>query len=229
MTTKPKSKTRRGPQARGLARRQQLEDAAEILLETREVDEISLTDVANQAGIPVASSYSFYGNVNDLFARLLVKHTEQMFNEVERAIAEFEADTWQEIIEQLVDGIALHLRQSPTLQRLRLSGRALPEIRYAADRPTGADFAERLRALIDAKFALPEIEGGKRPFVIMLDMTEAILVSEYIRSRSIPPGIGREAKWAALAYLKLYIPEFLPRRAAQADSVESGEGNVQTQ
>lgn len=229
MTTKPKTKTRRGPQARGLARRQQLEAAAEKLLETQDIDQISLADIASEADIPVASAYSFYNNVNDLFAHLLVKQTEQMFDAVERSIDPMKADSWQDIVAQLIDGVARHLRNSRTLQQLRLSGKALPEVRYAEDRPTGVDFAERLRMLIEAAFVLPEIAGGDRPFIIMLDLAEAIVVSEYIRSKDIPKGIGQEAKRAALAYLKLYIPEYLPQRAADVDSAKIGDGDGQTE
>lgn len=223
MTTKTKAK--RGPQARGLARRQQLEDAAETLLQKNDIDQISLADVAGEAGIPVASAYSFYGNINDLFARLLVKHTVQMFDVVEASIAPETLTSWMDAVERVIDGVAQYLRGSRPLQQLRLSGKTLPEIRYAEDRPTGGDYAERVRALIDARFVLPEMEGGNRPIMIMLDLAEAVVVSEYIRSQGMPKGIGREAKRAAIAYLKLYIPEYLPVRSQP----EIGDNNGETQ
>ncbi|MCP4822217.1 MAG: TetR/AcrR family transcriptional regulator [Shimia sp.] len=228
MATKPKTKTRRGPQARGLVRRQQLEAAAEKLMEVRDIDEISLADIANEADIPVASAYSFYNNVSDLFSNLLIKHTSLMFDAAVETVDPNEVNTWEAIVEQVIDGIAAYLRGSRTVQQLRLSHKVLPEIRYADDRPRGIDFAVRLRELIDEAYVLPQIAGGDRPIVIMLDIAEAVLVSEYLRSGGLPKGIGQEAKRAALAYLKLYVPEYLPRR--DADGTQNlGDANVQAQ
>ncbi|MCG7521950.1 TetR/AcrR family transcriptional regulator [Ruegeria sp. Ofav3-42] len=217
-TVRTRHKAKRGPQARGLARRLKLEAAAETLLERGDIDQISLADVAKEAGIPVASAYSFYSNISDLFAALQITHTEWMFDEVERAIKPEAAQAWSEIIEQIIDGFTRCLRDSRVLQQLRLSHKVLPEVRYAEGRPRGVDFAERVHTMIDQGFELPEIEGGLKPFVVMLDIAEAVLVSEFIRSNELPKGTALEAKRATIAYLNLYIPAILPRRRTSEDT-----------
>ncbi|TCL00597.1 TetR family transcriptional regulator [Shimia isoporae] len=220
MATKPK--TRRGPQARGLVRRQQLEDAAEKLLESKDIDQISLADIAKEAGIPVASAYSFYTNVSDLFSNLLVKHTGLMFDAAVAPVEPAKSESWQMIVGQVIDGIADYLRSSRTVQQLRLSNKVMPEVRYTDERPRGADFALRLQDLISEAYVLPACVGGERPLVIMLDIAEAVLVGEYLRTDRVSEESVEEAKRAALAYLRLYVPEYLPRRESQPDGAEAG-------
>ena len=56
---------------RGIARRDKLLEAARELLKSREMDEISLGDVAKLAKVPKGSAYHFYSNIVDVYASLV--------------------------------------------------------------------------------------------------------------------------------------------------------------
>ncbi len=60
-------------QARGRVRRQLLCRAAAELLETHDLDAISLGDVAALANVPKGSAYHFYTNIYDLYLDLVAE------------------------------------------------------------------------------------------------------------------------------------------------------------
>lgn len=210
----------RGPQARGVARREQLLAAADRLLQDRSIDSVSLAEVCTKADIPVASSYNFYANVNALFAQLNVDYSHQMADEMAQAVDPHASSNWAQVIEQLVDYFVRFYEEHKAFRQIRLSGKAPSEIRFTEERVRGVDYAPMLRALISAAYVMPELEDPDRPFLIMLDMLDGILCSEFMRVGELGAGIIEEAKRASVAYLKLYLPEYLPRgpREVAADS-----------
>ena len=207
---KTDNRSRRAPQARGIARREQLLAAAIILLEERELDEVSLADVAEKAGIPVTSAYSLYPNINGLFSQLMVTFTHQLADAIEDDISAIACETWMDVIGGVCDGHVKFYESHKACERIRLSGKAPAEIRYNEDRVGGLEFAPRIRTFLERRFILPALEDIDRIFLVMLDLIDGIYVSAYVRDGYLSDTIAREAKRAALAYLKLYLPEFLP-------------------
>jgi len=63
---------------RGIARRDKLLESARELLRTREMDEISLGDVAKHAKVPKGSAYHFYSNIVDVYASLVALHDKDL-------------------------------------------------------------------------------------------------------------------------------------------------------
>lgn len=212
---------RRGPQARGVARREQLLAAATTLLGERELDEISLADVAGLAGMPVASAYTLYPNINAVFAQLMIDFTRQMTAEIDAGINAVDSRNWLEIVGHICDRFVAFFARHRAYERIRLSGKATAEVRYSEERVRGVDFAPRFRALIEREYVMPALADGDRPFLIMLDIVDGIFTSEFIREGRLNEAIADEAKRAAFAYLKLYIPEYLPRRSQAGGTTDT--------
>ena len=86
----------------GIARRQQLLHAARTLLETRELDQISLGEVAAAAKIPKGSAYHFYGDIKDLYASLLDSMEQELLEALDAPLRQ-RVRGWQELVELLND------------------------------------------------------------------------------------------------------------------------------
>ena len=84
----------------GIARRQQLLRAARTLLETRELDQISLGEVAAEAEIPKGSAYHFYADIKDLYASLLDTMEEELLEALDAPLQQ-RVREWQDIVELL--------------------------------------------------------------------------------------------------------------------------------
>ena len=69
---------KRSLHARGIERRKVLLESARALLAERDLDEISLGDVAVRAGVPKGSAYHFYGDIQELYAALLVQLQQEL-------------------------------------------------------------------------------------------------------------------------------------------------------
>ena len=70
--------------APGIARRKRLLAAARSLLGRRDLDEISLANVARAARIPKSSAYHYYGDIMDLYVHLIAVLGEEMLEDVRR-------------------------------------------------------------------------------------------------------------------------------------------------
>ncbi len=82
----------------GIARRQQLMDAARTLLESHELDAISLGDVAAAAKVPKGSAYHFYDDIRDLYSALLARFAEELVVVLETPVRG-KPKSWQNVVE----------------------------------------------------------------------------------------------------------------------------------
>jgi AcrR family transcriptional regulator len=71
----------------GRQRRLRLLNAAKDLLCERAADDISLADVCHRAGIPRASAYHFFPNIQSVFLGLRVLHAHALLNAVQAVSA----------------------------------------------------------------------------------------------------------------------------------------------
>ncbi len=139
----------------GIARRQQLLHAARELLDTRELDQISLGDVAAAAEIPKGSAYHFYEDIKDLYANLLAGLEEELLAALDAPVRGKVRD-WQQLVELLTArGVAFYAgsRASTQLQ----IGSEVPADLKLRDRQNDARVGHIYERHIDALFELPAI------------------------------------------------------------------------
>ncbi|WP_290001547.1 TetR/AcrR family transcriptional regulator [Faucicola atlantae] len=101
----------------GRARRQKLLAAAKSLSADRPISEITLADVCEEAGIPRASAYHFFPNVDAVFLALRYLNSTEIFKTLATVSA---ADTqgWQAYITNYVYTYVDVLRDDSTVARL---------------------------------------------------------------------------------------------------------------
>ncbi|MCB1137205.1 MAG: TetR family transcriptional regulator [Leptospiraceae bacterium] len=204
----------------GRDRRTRLLAAARELLREKSPDSISLADVCQKAEIPRPSAYHFFPNIQALFQGLRLLHAESL---IQRAL-ELEKRSfpaWPDYLEALVE----------SAREVTLSDQAYPALIYgygldfAETRQIGKDLDSRLARLalagMQARFQLPDIAGLEGICGIALSIIDSIFRHSYRRQGQISDEMVLEAKRAAVAYLKLYIPELCPARRKE----ERAEGN----
>ncbi len=126
-----KKRTRRGgPNARGEMRRKELIDSAEALLTKHLIQDVSYTDIAELAGMPLPACYHFYKNQLELLQavseRLGQRYREEVI-EAELSSASFAC--WEDLVDQLVDRSAAFVGRYPASIQVWYSIYAPPFIR----------------------------------------------------------------------------------------------------
>ncbi len=200
--------TRSPTQARGRLRRQILLAAARELLETHDLDALSLADVAAHAGVPKASAYHFYANVHQLYGDLsrviAVELREDQFQPIETAVA-----GWQDVMAAAIERGAAFFNASTAARQLILGPKSPPEIKRS-DRQADYELARSIQAQIGLRFILPELPGRDDLFFRAVEIADLMFCLSVLDHDRITDAMLDEARKAAVAYLGLYLPSILP-------------------
>ena len=206
----------RAPQARGDARRQKLLAAAVELLDRRDLRDISLSDVAETAGIPLSSIYHFHRNVNELFGQVLVNFRDRLAEEIAGPMNLRADDQWTSVIHQIIERAVAMSREHRAYAQVAFSRRVPIEVRYESGQKGGWEFVPIIEEVIGRYFALPKIPNLDRVVLNFLDIIDILFVRSVEETGDIDDGTLEEAKRAGIAYLRLYLPDYLPRHQLAA-------------
>ena len=211
-------------QARGRVRREQLIEAAKHLLDGHALEDISLADIAQAAGIPKGSAYHFFENAKAVFEALAVRFGEELDESLTQPYELDSDDNWQVIISQAVDRARAIYDVSPAYRQLIIGGNAPPDIKLS-DRGNDEVVGEILMSAISRYFVLPEIPRATHIFFYAVEVMDLFLMLSMRQENRITDEMIAECKKAALAYLRVYLPSELPRRAAPVSQEIGKQGN----
>jgi AcrR family transcriptional regulator len=193
---------------RGIARREQLLNSARALLQEREMDDISLGDVAEHAGVPKGSAYHFYADIRDLYISLLgdiQKDLQQILGSPIRQ----RVDTWRDVVEILIDrGVKLY-RGNRAARQLQIGPKTPPELKLR-DREADLTLSGIFEAQVAALFQLPPLKDRSRIFFRAVEIADLMFCLSMVETGTVTIEMGKEAKRAACAYLATYLPPRLP-------------------
>ena len=193
----------------GRVRRQKLLMAAKKLSEKHNIEDISLADVCEEAGIPRASAYHFFPNVESIFLALRFLNymdTVQTLEKIE--VSSFER--WQDYVADI-------LRKSVKLFNTDITKNKLM---YGSNTPDfdGSDYEDRVDTnmvsmivgKLSAHYNMVSFNDIEEKFLIVYTMTHSIFALSFKQHNEITQDMGEEAITAAIAYLRCYLPEYLP-------------------
>jgi len=204
-------KTRKSTlRVRGIARRELLLAAARALLEERELDEISLGDVAARAGVPKGSAYHFYDDISDLYAALLTLTEEDVLRTQAVPIIE-PVSEWPDVIRVLLRrGVSFYNSNRPHRQ-LQIGPKTPPELKLRDRRndfALGGIYQQQLQTF----FELPELPNGPQVFFRAVEIADLMFGLSVLDNGMITEEMGAEAERAVIAYLGTYVPGRLARK-----------------
>lgn len=197
----------------GIARRQQLLAAARELLDSHELDQISLGDVAAAAKIPKGSAYHFYEDIKDLYASLLSSMEEELLALLNEPVRSKVRD-WQHLVELLTERGAAFYTASRACTQLSI-GPKVPTDLKLHDRQNDAAVGRIYEQHLDSTFELPEIPGRATIFFRAVEIADLMFSLSVLEHGHITPEMAQEASRAMCAYLRCYLPEKLPRRSSR--------------
>lgn len=196
---------KRPPQKRGVARRKRLLEAARNLLEARQLDEITLKEVAEHAGVPYTSCYHLYSSKQD-FIRSLAEYLTPQVREVLFAPYPSElSEGWQDIIKLYIRRCYDFYKDRPADRQVFLGGHIPPEVRLESQTREKGD-ATRLKEIVAERFKLPRIRNIDIVFFRSLEFARLLFSFDEIEHGCLHEATAKEAAQAQIAYLQLYIP-----------------------
>jgi AcrR family transcriptional regulator len=195
---------------RGIARRDKLLESARELLRTRDLDAISLSDVAKHAKVPKGSAYHFYSNIVDVYASLVALHDKDLQALMSAPIRK-RVKAWPEIVEILLDRAAVFYFRNPSARQLLVGPKTLPELKMR-DRQNDVLIGKVFEDHVTASFVLPSLPQRSEIFFRAVEIADLMFCLAMLSHGEITDEMTSEAKRAANAYLASYIPAALPRR-----------------
>lgn len=197
--------------ARGKVRRQEILSVAANMIEERDVSDISLKEIADQAGVSVGSAYHFYANSTDVFVALAERFMDSLREAIAAPYEGSAIQSWQVLFSTAIDRGVQVYSACPAYQKLILGGKAPPEIKLA-DRENDKLIGRSMIEVISRHFHLQDFPGSESVFFNATEIVDLMLALSVVRDGEISPDMVEEAKIASIAYLRHYLPESLPRK-----------------
>src|SRR5262245_32632424 len=193
--------TRRGSlHVRGIERRKRLLEAARALLSERELDDISLGDVAARAGVPKGSAYHFYEDIGDLYASRLVNLQTERIEDQRRPIRS-RIDRWQDVITVLTKRGMKYYNSNPAARQLQIGPKTPPELKRR-DRQSDAAIGRLFEEHIGTLFQLPDIPNRTQVLFRAVEIADLMFGLSVLDEGTITNEMCAEAQRAMTAYLE---------------------------
>lgn len=197
----------------GRARRQKLLMGAKKLSETMPINDITLAAVCEEAGIPRASAYHFFPNIEAIFLALRFLNAIDIL-EILATVETEDYDRWQGYLIALVKRCVEIFHDDETKAKL-IYDTNTPD--FEGD-SFGEDMDHQVIELVhkrlSERYEMPDFDNIKEILLVTYGIINAIFTLSYRRHGSITEHYVQEAGTASIAYLRCYLPENLPRKEA---------------
>lgn len=207
-----KRRTRKHVQERGNTRRKKMLDAAEELLATMPIEEMSFKQISAKAGVPEGSAYHFFANRYDLLTALASELADRFGTRYRDPIKNRKVNSWHDIVDVLVDRAVQMYRESPAAMQIWLSGRTPAQVRLA-DHLSDKTVSSDIRSQFEEAFVLPDLPTDFDIFFFFLELTDVPLSLSVIENGELTNQAIEEAKRVGRGYLGTYLPPVLEKRA----------------
>lgn len=208
----PRTATPRKPRASSQARIDAILVAARALLAEQGVGGLSVYSVAERAQIPPSSVYHFFAGVPALLQALTAEVHAAFRACLAEPIASEDLRTWRDL-SRIVEARMLAIyAEDAAARQLILTQHGLAEL-VQADRQHDLELGRLMQALFDRHFVLPALPTEIEVFALAMELGDRVYARSMQQHGNITPRLAEEGRRVFDAYLGLYLPEFLPRRA----------------
>lgn len=206
-----KRRQRKRVQERGNARRRLMLEAAEELLESMPIEELSFKAVSTKAGVPEGSAYHFFANRYDLLTALASQLAGRFRKAYGKPVSQHRIRSWHDLVDVLVDRAVAVYRQSPAAMKIWLSGRTPAQVRLA-DHVSDEKVSTEIHELFNEHFVLPDLPQDYDVFFYLLELADVPLSLSIIENGRLTRQSIEEAKRVGIGYLGTYFPPDLEKR-----------------
>ncbi|SNS45683.1 transcriptional regulator, TetR family [Tardiphaga sp. OK246] len=207
-TSRPLSGARKPVRKHAQERFDTLLDATESLLADTANEDVSLAQIADIAGVPLASVYHFFPNRNAAFVALA-----QRFHAELRARAQQRQDpaptSWQEHLAHTQRRATSYLNGRPAALRLFMGAGVSVQVRNI-DMEGNARISRRRAEEFSIYFDMPRIPELENRMATVLAMSDGIWALSYSIHGRITDAFVDESIRASVCYLRCFLPEIIP-------------------
>jgi len=218
---------RRPAQKRSQARVDALLDAADALLQAREITDISLYDVANAAQVPPTSAYHFFPTKESVFLALAERYLQTLHAVLDMPVDVDAIERWQDLVTIRYYRVVDYFNASLTARKLFMGMALMSDVRKL-DFQDMDNLAAGTYQSMDRYFEMPYVRDPAFKFNVSFAIYDGIWAASYARHGHITPAYAKEGIRAALAYMSTFLPETIALRApVPADpgpEPEAGDG-----
>ncbi len=199
-------------QERSKKRYQAILDAAVNMLETANIEDISLHDIGKATGLPPASVHYLFSTFSAVHYELNKYYNERLTVAITSRARELVANgTWQDLVRATMKLARTEYNNSRAMSEVML-GPSLHRSIRSLNLENNAIYAEALVDLVGEFFILPELPEMSKYFVFSSELVEGLWAAAYARYGEIDDLTFEESVRACLAYLRCFFPEFMARR-----------------
>ncbi len=208
MNQSTKNPPLRKDQKRGLERRRLILKTTRALLVDTDPEQLSLAEVAQHSDIPTSSLYHFYRDVSHIYADIAGQFHQELMTHLMEGFASQRFASWQSLIAWLIHETAGFYNSQPAFSVLLLSGKAPASIKQT-DRELDNELSQALSALFESLFKLPRLTNLSQIVYNAVEIVDLFFSLALRRENTLGAEGIEEARRAAIAYLRCYLPEYL--------------------
>lgn len=195
----------------GRVRRQKFLMGAKKLSETHAINDITLAAVCEEAGIPRASAYHFFPNIEAIFLALRFLNAIELL-EVLATVETVNYDRWQGYLNAMIERCVHIFHEDHTKAKL-IYDTNTPD--FEGD-GFGEDMDHQIVKLVydrlSERYEMPNFEDIEEVLLVTYSIVNGVFTLSYRRHERITDYYVQEANTASIAYLRCYLPEKLPRK-----------------
>ncbi len=220
--------SKRRYQKRGRERREHILKTALELLKDRDLETLSLADIASGAEIPLSSLYHFFPDINSLWSELIPVFYRRLLVYWKDEMSLDGHETWPELMRAIVDKTSDFYRDHVEYQQLILGGKTPAYFKHRQMEKgdmTVRAMERALRPIINVQ----EIPNKRLVYGNVFQIIEHFLTLSVIRENKITEAMQREAARAGIAYLSLYLGPYTGIRASETEATDETPATEEAQ
>lgn len=208
---------RRPAQKRSHARVNALLDAADMLLQEREVNDIGLYDVAHGANVPPTSAYHFFPTKESVFLALAERYLRKMHASLNAPLDLDMIERWQDLVAARYWRVVEYFNASLPARKLFMGMALHSDVRKLDFQDMDTLAAGTYRSM-DRYFVMPYVRDPAFKFSVSFAIYDGIWAISFAKHGYITPEYAKEGLRAALAYMSTFLPDTIALRAPPAAS-----------
>ncbi len=191
-------------------RLERIHEAAINLASQRNVNSISIYDVAKEAAIAASTVYHHYPNIESLICELMNDVFSDFIQVLDNAVVPESVNHWSDINRMIEQGFVDYYMSTPLAQHTLLGQHTYATVRHA-DAQNDLLLGQKVEAIYRQFYKLPELPTDVNIFAIALQVADKVYSMNYRENGDIAPEMAREAIVLTEAYLGSYLPKYMPK------------------
>lgn len=204
---------------RRVARLKHIYDATRILIEKKNINEVTFPEIAKEADIPVSSLYHYFSAPEDVFFDLTKNILEYFQNTLSEPLDYSVITHWKDV-QTIIEERHIQYYNNHKFARELLLGNHIYSRVLQADLSNDLTLGEQIYKIYDQLYYLPRLPNEYNIFSIALEVTDRVYSISHRQHGYITDIMAKEAIRLSHAYLGLYLPRYMQSKPIEIYSLK---------